>query len=74
MVLFDLGWYNRASVDRVLGFCTEEEQVRKFLEMTPLVETGHRRFRCEPAEVLLEVGPEELTRRLKGRIDDGRKI
>src|SRR5438046_7276953 len=37
IVIFDRSWYNRAGVERVMGFCTEEE-VRHFLEMTPLFE------------------------------------
>src|ERR1700739_4312888 len=37
IVIFDRSWYNRAGVERVMGFCTEE-QVRHFLEMTPLIE------------------------------------
>src|SRR5512147_1658910 len=37
VVIFDRSWYNRAGVERVMGFCTEE-QVRKFLTGVPLVE------------------------------------
>src|SRR5512147_1039482 len=37
IVIFDRSWYNRAGVERVMGFCTEE-QVRKFLTGVPLVE------------------------------------
>src|SRR5437660_8932469 len=37
IVIFDRSWYNRAGVERVMGFCTEQ-QVKHFLEMTPLVE------------------------------------
>src|SRR6201989_3484205 len=37
IVIFDRSWYNRAGVERVMGFCTEE-QVERFLEMTPAVE------------------------------------
>lgn len=36
-VLFDRSWYNRAGVDRVMGFCTESE-AKRFLKMVPLVE------------------------------------
>jgi len=39
MVVLDRSWYNRAGVERVLGFCTEAESV-KFLEETPLFEAG----------------------------------
>src|SRR5271170_4833005 len=37
IVIFDRSWYNRAGVERVLGFCTEEE-ARHFLQMVPLIE------------------------------------
>jgi polyphosphate kinase 2 len=73
IVIFDRSWYNRAGVERVMGFCTEE-QARRFLEVVPQFE----KFMVESGIVLvkywLEVSPEEQTRRLEGRIDDGRKI
>jgi polyphosphate kinase len=73
VVIFDRSWYNRAGVERVMGFCTEE-QAKRFLEMVPAFE----RVVAEDGIVLLkywlEVSPEEQTRRLEGRIDDGRKI
>ena len=37
IVIFDRSWYNRAGVERVMGFCTEE-QAKRFLELTPLAE------------------------------------
>ena len=37
VVIFGRSWHNRAGVERVMGFCTEE-QAQKFLKMTPLVE------------------------------------
>ena len=37
IVIFDRSWYNRAGVERVMGFCTEE-QVKHFLQVSPLVE------------------------------------
>src|SRR5262249_28967594 len=37
VVIFDRSWYNRAGVERVMGFCTEE-QAKRFLEMVPLFE------------------------------------
>ena len=73
IVLFDRSWYNRAGVERVLGFCTEEE-VRHFLEMTTLVEKAIVDSGVILLKYWLEVSPEEQTRRLEGRIDDGRKI
>ena len=73
IVIFDRSWYNRAGVERVLGFCTEE-QVRQFLEMTPLVEKAIVDSGVILLKYWLEVGPKEQTRRLEARIDDGRKI
>jgi len=73
IVIFDRSWYNRAGVERVLGFCSEQ-QAKRFLEMVPIFE----RVVVEDGIILLkywlEVSPEEQTRRLEGRIDDGRKI
>src|SRR3954454_940729 len=37
IVIFDRSWYNRAGVEHVMGYCTEE-QYRRFLELTPAVE------------------------------------
>jgi polyphosphate kinase len=72
VVIFDRSWYNRAGVERVMGFCTEE-QTKRFLELAPLVE----RIMVESGIILLkywlEVGPDEQTRRLEGRIGDPRK-
>ena len=73
VVIFDRSWYNRAGVERVMGFCSED-QARKFLNVVPLFE----KLMVESGIILLkywlEVSPEEQTRRLSGRIDDGRKI
>ena len=73
VIIFDRSWYNRAGVERVLGFCTEE-QAKRFLEMVPAFE----RVVVEDGIILLkywlEVSPDEQTRRLEARIDDGRKI
>lgn len=73
VVIFDRSWYNRAGVERVMGFCTEE-QARKFLQMVPLVERAMVESGIILIKYWLEVSPEEQTRRLEGRIDDGRKI
>jgi polyphosphate kinase 2 (PPK2 family) len=56
-----------------MGFCTEE-QAQKFLKMTPLVERAMVDSGIILVKYWLEVSPEEQTRRLEGRIDDGRKI
>jgi polyphosphate kinase 2 len=73
VVIFDRSWYNRAGVERVMGFCTEEE-CKEFLEVVPHFE----KLACQSGIILLkywlEVSPEEQTRRLEARINDGRKI
>jgi polyphosphate kinase 2 len=73
IVIFDRSWYNRAGVERVMGF-TSEDLVKRFLGVVPLFE----KMVIESGIILfkywLEVSPEEQTRRLKARIDDGRKI
>jgi polyphosphate kinase 2 len=73
VVIFDRSWYNRAGVERVMGFCTEE-QATKFLRGVPLMEKAVVDSGIILLKYWLEVSPEEQTRRLKGRIDDGRKI
>jgi polyphosphate kinase 2 len=72
IVIFDRSWYNRAGVERVMGFCTEE-QTRKFLHMTPGVEQAIVESGIILLKYWLEVSPEEQTRRLEARINDGRK-
>ncbi len=73
VVIFDRSWYNRAGVERVMGFCAEE-QVKRFLEMTPLVEHAIVESGVILIKYWLEISPEEQTRRLQSRINDGRKI
>src|SRR6185436_9619779 len=73
VVIFDRSWYNRAGVERVMGFCTEK-QARQFLRMAPLVEKAIVASGIILLKYWLEVSPEEQTRRLQSRIDDGRKI
>jgi polyphosphate kinase 2 len=73
VVIFDRSWYNRAGVERVMGFCTEE-QTKTFLEMAPFVEKAMVDSGIILLKYWLEVSPEEQTRRLEGRIEDGRKI
>ena len=72
IVIFDRSWYNRAGVERVLGFCTEE-QAKHFLQMIPGVEKAIVDDGVTLLKYWLEVSPDEQTRRLEGRIDDGRK-
>lgn len=73
VVIFDRSWYNRAGVERVMEFCTEE-QARRFLEAAPLVERAIVESGVILLKYWLEVSPEEQTRRLEARIHDGRKI
>jgi polyphosphate kinase len=73
IAIFDRSWYNRAGVERVMGFCTEE-QVKRFLMLTPGVERAMAESGIILLKFWLEVSEEEQTRRLTARIDDGRKI
>jgi polyphosphate kinase 2 len=72
IVIFDRSWYNRAGVERVMGFCPEA-QVERFLRMTPPVEKAFIDSGIILLKYWLEVSQEEQTRRLEARIDDGRK-
>lgn len=73
IIIFDRSWYNRAGVDRVMGFCTEE-QAQKFLESVPYVEQSIVESGVILLKYWLEVSEEEQTRRMESRIDDPRKI
>jgi polyphosphate kinase 2 len=69
VVIFDRSWYNRAGVERVMGY-TDEEEIEKFLENVPkferwLVETG-----VILIKLWLEVGMKEQDRRFRQRIED----
>ncbi|MGZ9030696.1 MAG: polyphosphate kinase 2, partial [Burkholderiaceae bacterium] len=71
IVIFDRSWYNRAGVERVMGFCTEE-QAQGFLQVTPLFEQLMVKSGIILLKYWLEVSPEEQTRRLEARSTDGR--
>jgi len=73
VVIFDRSWYNRAGVERVMGFCTDE-QARGFLRVVPLFEKLMVDSNIILLKYWLEVSPDEQTRRLEARVDDGRKI
>jgi polyphosphate kinase len=73
VVIFDRSWYNRAGVERVMGFCSDEE-AKKFLEAVPGVEKAIVDSGVILIKYWLEVSEDEQTRRLESRIDDGRKI
>jgi polyphosphate kinase len=72
VVIFDRSWYNRAGVERVMGFCTAEEADR-FLALTPLFERAMVDSGILLLKYWLEVSPDEQTRRLEARVQDGRK-
>ena len=72
VVIFDRSWYNRAGVERVMGFC-EEREVRRFLDAVPAVEKAMTESGILLIKYWLEVSSDEQTRRLQARIDDGRK-
>ena len=72
VVIFDRSWYNRTGVERVLGF-TDEATSKKFTEQVPFVEQAMVDSGIILLKYWLEVSPEEQTRRLQGRITDGRK-
>ena len=73
IVIFDRSWYNRAGVERVMGFCTQA-QTEEFLFGIPLVERAIVNSGVILLKYWLEVSPDEQTRRLKARLTDGRKI
>src|SRR5215472_11430980 len=73
VIIFDRSWYNRAGVERVMGFCTPE-QTDRFLELVPGVEKAMTDNGILLLKYWLEVSPDEQTRRLESRINDPRKI
>lgn len=73
IVIFDRSWYNRAGVERVMGFCTPQE-AKDFLTMVPTFEKTLVDAGIILLKYWLEVSPEEQTKRLQSRIDDARKI
>ena len=72
VVIFDRSWYNRAGVERVMGFCTPE-QTERFLALTPAVEKAMVDSGITLIKYWLEVSPQEQTKRLQSRINDPRK-
>ncbi|MEJ6004684.1 polyphosphate kinase 2 [Paucibacter sp. AS339] len=73
VVIFDRSWYNRAGVERVMGFCTDQ-QAKDFLDIVPAFEKAIVASGVILLKYWLEVSPEEQTRRLTDRIEDGRKL
>ena len=72
-IIFDRSWYNRAGVERVMEFCTEQE-VTRFLEICPAWERAIVDSGIILIKYWFEVSQEEQTKRFLSRIDDGRKI
>jgi polyphosphate kinase 2 len=72
VVLFDRSWYNRAGVERVMGFCTEAE-VEEFFRVCPVFENALVRSGIQLIKYWLSVGPEHQAERFQERIDDPRK-
>jgi len=69
IIIFDRSWYNRAGVERVMGFCSEE-QTAEFLKHVPPVEQHFIRSGITLLKYWLEVGNDEQKRRFEARIDD----
>jgi polyphosphate kinase 2 len=72
MVLFDRSWYNRAGVERVMGFCTEDEY-REFLRSCPEFERMLVRSGVKLIKYWFSVSDAEQERRFQSRIDDPTK-
>jgi polyphosphate kinase 2 len=73
VVLFDRSWYNRAGVERVMGFCTNKEY-RRFLKMTPMYERAIVDNDILLVKYWFDVSMSEQQRRFQARIDDPRKL
>jgi polyphosphate kinase 2 len=72
VVIFDRSWYNRAGVERVMGFC-DEKSAQHFLNVVPAVERAMVDSGILLFKFWLDVSPDEQARRLQSRIEDGRK-
>ena len=73
IVIFDRSWYNRAGVERVMGFASKS-MVKDFLRAVPMWERAIVDSGIILLKYWLEVSAEEQTRRLEERINDPRKI
>jgi polyphosphate kinase len=69
IVIFDRSWYNRAGVEYVMGFCTEEQH-RRFLQLCPEIEQYMVEGGIQLIKIWLEVGQDEQERRFAARIDE----
>lgn len=73
VVIFDRSWYNRAGVERVMGFCTEQES-DEFLQVIPFMEKAIINSGIILLKYWLEVNMEEQKKRMQNRINDPRKV
>ena len=69
IVIFDRSWYNRAGVERVMGFCTDE-QYERFLELCPVFEKHMIESRIILIKFWLEVSNKEQEKRFQARVED----
>ncbi|MBL8893400.1 MAG: polyphosphate kinase 2 [Rhizobiales bacterium] len=69
IIIFDRSWYNRAGVERVMGFCSEA-QAEEFLKHVPPVEQHFIKSGIILLKYWLEVSNDEQKRRFEARIDD----
>ncbi len=72
IVLFDRSWYNRAGVERVMGFCTEDEY-QEFLRSCPEFERMLVRSGVQLVKYWFSVSDEEQEKRFQARLDDPTK-
>ncbi len=72
IVLFDRSWYNRSGVEKVMGFCTEEEH-REFLRSCPEFERMLVRAHTRLLKYWFSVSPEEQEKRFQSRVDEPTK-
>ena len=72
VAIFDRSWYNRGGVERVMGFCTDDD-AKRFLDIAPAMERAMTESGIQLLKYWLEVSADEQTRRLESRIDDPRK-
>ena len=69
IVIFDRSWYNRAGVEHVMGFCTDDEH-KRFLQLCPEAEGFIIGAGIQLIKIWLEVNKEEQARRMAARLDD----
>jgi polyphosphate kinase 2 (PPK2 family) len=69
IVVFDRSWYNRAGIEHVMGFCSDE-QYEQFLKLCPFIERLIVGSGIQLIKLWLEVGQKEQERRMTARIED----